>query len=199
MPINRPGPYTLLFPMLFQQLSHDFEVNCDVSGTPVTGTPADDVEMITSVIENYVPLDVAANALWAAVRQMFNAATLCSTYTLWKRTETTTERIFISGGVLTTPNGSSAAANTLAGQGTFTFRSGGGGVGKLVFLEGTFGTNPTDRLPWASSVDPAAVAVRDYLMSDDNIIAARDRGYPVTPLNAAFGQNEKLFNRRYRS
>lgn len=199
MAILRPGPYTLQFPMQHLELTHAIEVNCDVLGTPTIGTVPGDVNMVASSAGVDVTLDDAANDMWDAFRQMYNAATLCSTYTLWKRTETTTERIFISGGVLTSPNGVSAAANTLAGQGTFTFRSGAGGIGKLVFLEGTFGTSPTGRLPWASSTDPAAIAIRNYILSDENIISARDRGFPVTPMNATFGQNEKVFNRRFRS
>ncbi len=193
----RPGPYTLQFPMQFSELSHNLEFNCDVLGTPASGDAPSTINMRDAGSTGLSDLETAANDLWAVIRPFFQGLTLCSTYTLWQRTLTTTERIFVSGGTLTTPNGGNPGANTPASQATYTLRSGGGGILKIVLLEGVFASN--SRVPMSSDGLASVPALRTYLLGEGCIVSARDRGFPVAAINSSYGQNEKIFNRRFRS
>lgn len=192
---HKAGPYTLTYPMIFNGLTHDLEVNCDVIGTAETGDAPDDVTLRTRSGVG-ADLDASANAFWGVVRGFFNGLTLCSTYNLWKRNENNDDRLFISGGTLTNPNGSNPTANTAAGQIILTWRTGGGNVMRLSLQEPVVPNN--DRVPIASSFDPNTIAVNGFIMSGLNFVMARDRSFPVAPMNQSFGQNEVTFKRRYR-
>lgn len=193
----RPGPYTLEFPQQFAELTHKLEFNCDVLGTPASGDAPSTIMMRDAGSTGLSDLATAANDLWGVIRPFFTPSTLCSTYTLWKRTLTTTERIFVSGGILTSPNGSGSGVNTPASQATYTLRSGAGGYLKVIFLEGLF--TSSSRIPMSSDTLTAVPAFRTYLLGDGCIVMARDRGFPVATMNSSYGQNEKIFDRRYRS
>lgn len=191
------GPYTLQIPMIWSELSHDLEVNCDVLGSPAAGADPSSVNLRTRNGDG-APLDDCANAFWDKVRPLFHLATLASTYTLWKRNTDNTDRVFVSGGTLTNLNGANIGApNTPASQATLTWRSAGGHYMKLIFLEGVF--SGSSRIPIASSTDPNVTALNGYITSGLNFVTARDRSFPVTPMNISYGQNEKVFQRRYRS
>lgn len=194
--MSTAGPYTLSFPMVYDELSHDFEVNCDVLGSPVVGSDPATINLRTRNGDG-ADLDTCANALWAELRQMFNASTLCSTYTLFKRNVNNENRDFISGGGLDLPNGSGVAANVPASQATFTWRSGGGHIMKMVLLEANLGGNGRGPLPSTGNV--FINSLNGFVLSGLNFVSARDRSFPVAALNASFGQNEKIFERRFRS
>lgn len=197
MAINPVGPYTLQFPYFVPSLQHDLEINCDVIGTPTPGTIATSV-LMRSKGSTTPTLQDSADAIWELVRPFFNTATLCSTFALYKRNPDTTERQFISGGDLSTPNGSNATAPNLASQLTLAWRTVNGDGLKLVLLELVTGGNNT-RAPMTSLGDPVINAINAYMLSDDSVIAGRDRSFAVSPINASFGQNEKVWARRYRS
>lgn len=190
------GPYTLEFPTIFNELGHVIELNCDAVGTPTTGDDPTTVFLRTR--DNVgATLDDSANAIWDLLRAFFNATTLCSTYNLWKRNPDNNDRLFISGGVLANPNGSSATANVPANQCVMTWRSGNGNIMKISLVENIITSN--SRVPLASSTAPMVTALSAFVLSDANVIMARDRSFPVASMNVSFSQNEKVFNRRFRS
>ena len=191
-----PGPFVLEYPLVVQNLAHAITINCDIIGAHVTGT---DPSLIAMRAKGGVPvdLDIAANALWDVIRTFYNTEALCSTFNLWSVTADNADRLFVSGGTLTAPNGAAAAATHLAWSSIYTFRSGNGNTLKFTFLETTAVGN--DRIPLASDVVNGVPAFRAYVMSDDNIAMARDRSFPVAPMNSSYSQNEKTANRRFRS
>jgi len=191
-----PGPYQLEIPYIIQGFTHYFHVNCDVIGSPVVGSAPADVDMRTKG-SGPTPLSTSANLLWATIRPLLSTTTLASTYVLWKFQTTNQDRIFISGGDLTAPNGSNVATPTLAWQGVMSFRSGGGNIGKLQVMEPVIALN--GRYPLGGGAIGETVAVKNYLMGSTCIVMARDRSFPVAPLNESFGQNDTLRDKRFRS
>jgi hypothetical protein len=194
--MSTAGPYTLQFPIIQTGLLHLQEFNCDVLGTPAVGDDPSDVTMRTRVGDG-VDLETAATALWGVIRAMYNPSSLCSTYALFKRNVDNENRDFISGGSLSAPNGSSAGAAQLAHQTTLTYRTAGKGILKLVFIEDIW--TQQIRLPLNSGSAAEFGPINGYILGDDNIVMARNRTFPVAPLAATGGQNEKVFKRRYRA
>lgn len=191
------GPYILEYGIVVGGLSHSFEVNCDTLGTAVIGSDPDDIQMAARSEAATVTLQAGADALWTAYRRLLTTQHLCSTFTLWKAQATTTKRIFVSGGVLTTPNGMSAGAYKPAQQLTITLRSGTGRIGRIVAMEGPDGGNERHPInPADTGTDYNIFAA--YALSANSIICARDRSFFVQGMNATFGQNEVTYRERYR-
>ncbi len=190
------GPYTLEIPYVNQSISHSIEFNCDVLGTPSTGDDPGDVNLRSKDGEGR-PLNDSANAIWGFIRGLLNTGTLASTYNLWKRNPDNNDKLFISGGSLTAPNGVAATASTLAWYGIYTWRSGNGGILKVSVMEPWVSAN--SRSPLAVSVIPSVTAFNAWILGEDSVIMARDRSFPVAPMNESYGQNDKLFERRFRS
>lgn len=190
------GPYILEFPLVVTDIAHAITVNCDVIGNDVTGTPP---ASITLRAKGGVPvaLNTAADALWTVIKALYNTGMLCSTYNLWKMNVDNNDRLFVSGGTLTSPNGGAAAVTVLGGQATYTMRSGNGGIVKLTLIEGT--ANLNTRIPFASDVLNGVPALRTYLLGSTSIVMGRDRSFPVAAMSSSYGQNEKIFKRRFRS
>lgn len=191
-----PGPFLLDIPYVQTGEVHHFTANCDVVGDQSIGIPPTVVTMRTKGSGPQI-LSGAVTALWAVIRPLLPSTTLANSYVLWKYNGNNLDKTFISGGTLTAPNGSNVAAAILAQQMILTYRSGGGHIGKLVVNDVPFGSNA--RAPLGSGTFGETIPVKTYLLSDDCIVMARDRSFPVAGLNEAAGQNEKLWRRRYRS
>lgn len=190
------GPYLLDIPYLTSGMTHHLKINCDTLATPTVGQDPDDIAMRTKGSVPDTTLHAAANALWTAIRQIFSNTTLASVYSLFKTNEANEDLEFISGGSLTTPNGGSIAVPTLMWQLTMTYRSGNGHIGKVELMETVISSN--DRYPFGGGSIGETVAIKNYVMGANNIIMARDRSFPIAPLNEASGQNERLFRKRHR-
>ncbi len=196
MASRTPGPFLLDIPYVQTGEVHHFTVNCDVVGDATIGI-APTVVTMRSKGSGPLILAGAVDTLWDAIRPLMPTTTLANQYVLWKFTGTNLDKIFISGGTLTAPNGSSIAAVKIAQQIIMTYRSGGGNIGKLVVNDTVIDSNL--REPLGSGGLGETAAVKTYLLSDDCIVLARDRSFPVAGLNESVGQNEKLWRRRYRS
>ncbi len=196
MPSRAPGPYLLDIPILTSGEIHHMTFNCDTIGDPEIGSLPADVSMRTKGA-GPTPLDDSANALWAAMRPLYNTTSLAPDYVLWKIPGPNLDKTFISGGSLTTPNGSSASPAKLTYELICTFRSGGGNIGKVVFPEDVVDSEA--RGPLGGGLFGETVAVKAYLLSSANIVMARDRSFPVAGLSESSGPNRKLVTRRYRS
>jgi hypothetical protein len=196
MTVRPPGPFLLDIPYVQTGEVHHFTVNCDVVG-PATIGLAPTVVTMRSQGSGPLLLSGAADDLWDVVRPLMPDTTVATQYVLWKYNGTNLDKTFISGGTLTAPNGSSDGDVVLASQAIFTFRSGGGNTGKLVVNDTPIDSN--FRGPWGTGGIGVTAALKTYLLSPDCIVMARDRSFPVAALNESFGQNEKLWRRRYRS
>ena len=192
---NRPaGPYIFEIPYVADGMTHPLTINCDTIGNPATGTNPSFVTL-RSKDGTGVILSGAADAFWAVARAFFVGAVLASSYTLWKTNVLNSEREFVSAGTLTVPNGLTGATY-LSQQMTLTWRSGGGNIAKLVLLDVNQPGNA--RVPTVSSGIAAVTALNSWVLSGSSFLMARDRSFPVAPMNYSLGQNEVLFNKRFR-
>lgn len=197
MAVHPPGPYLVKIPYVVAGISHEFVINCDVVGDPAIGSDPNDVNMETKGAVAKTLSQAVNTDLWPLLRQFWSNTVLASAYTLVKCRPENNDVVFISGAALFPINGGAAAAPVLASQLTLTWYSALGNLAKVVMLEHSFPRS--DRVSIGATGEPVINDFLDYVSSDDNIIMARDRSFPVAGLNASFGQNEKVFNRRYRS
>lgn len=192
-----PGPYILDIPYTVSGLSHNLTINCDVIGTPAIGAAPNTIELETKNGEGIL-LSGAADELWGVLRPAMTTQALASTYTLWKANEDNGEKTFVSGGSLTTPNGSLVDAPMLTSQVTLTWRSARGNYARLQIMESAFAG--AARLPLLSSGHAVLYAISAYVLGPTSVVMARDRSFLIVPMNASFDpQNGTLHNRRNRS
>jgi hypothetical protein len=80
-------------------------------------------------------------------------------------------------------------------QTTLTFRSGSGGIAKLVFIEANLSGNQRAALvPNAAGTSPQRIAA--YALSSDSPFQALDNAFLVAALRDSRGENEAIRNRR---
>ena len=87
-------------------------------------------------------------------------------------------------------SGSSGVSDSAWTQAVLTFKTTLGGRFKLMLLEG--GAVPDLKIALSAGVSPAMNAIRDYLVSSADIVAAYDNGYPAVPLNFVTKTNDTL-------
>ena len=196
LPPNPPGPYILDIPYQCSGFFHHFTCNLKLVGDPAPGTAPADINVETRGATDSA-LDNAVNDLWTLVRQLGPSTNVATNWTVWKVNNTTTEKLYISSGDLSPANFAAPAAPTLASYVICSWRSVNGGTIKLEVMEPHWARN--DKVPLLSTGVAAFGALNTFILSDDNFVLARDRSWPAAPINASFGQNEKLFKRRYRS
>jgi hypothetical protein len=191
------GPYILAFSYFTAGLSHDHEVNCDTLGTAVPGSDPSDVLMAARSEAAEVTLQEFADEYFAVYRTALPTLTTCATFTLWKAGLTNTVRTFISGGNFATPNGSGIGAYVPAQQLTVTMRSASGRIGRFITIEpvNTGNVHEPVNIARGEAVDLYAA----YIMSARSPICGRDRSYFVQAMNFSLGQNEAVWEDRFRS
>lgn len=91
--------------------------------------------------------------------------------------------------------GTAVAGSQIAQQTTLTFRSIGGGSGRLQFMECSVSGNNKEAYPYANA---AIRAIADYVTNAANPILARDNTFFFANINCSHGQNERLWRKRYR-
>jgi hypothetical protein len=195
MTVYEPGPYSVTIDYVQTSLKHTIELQCDTVGAPAIGT-APSAVTLRSRDGTGVLLNGAADAFWDLFRVFLPATTAASSYVLWKREPGISDKTFISGGDLTTPNGGGVGPVVLCWQAVMTMRTGNGNIMKINAMEPV--TGGSFRLPIAASGVLFADALATYLLSGDNWVQSRDRSFPVAKLNLALGQNEKTFRARNR-
>jgi hypothetical protein len=191
------GPYVLEYGIVIGGLSHSFEFNCDTLGVATPGQDPDTLMMAARSETADVTLQEAADEMWAKYRPLLSPGHQCSTYTLWKTSATTTQKLFIAGGVLTTPNGGGVGAYIPAQQMTLTFRSATGRIGRFIAMETAYAGNGQIPLNPAGGIE-FTDAFAAYILSGRNVACARDRSFFVQALNDSRGQNEAVFEERFR-
>jgi hypothetical protein len=191
------GPYILEIPYIVADEGHSLRVNCDVTGSPAIGSAPSSITLETKDGDGIL-LNGGADEFWDAVRPLMSSDASATAYILWRANEDNNDLTFISGGTLTTPNGASGGDPILTSQATYTWRSGRGNWGRIQIMD-----QPIPLLskgPLLSTGQSVVNALSTYILGGTSFIMARDRSFLVVPLNASFDpQNQKLFNRRYRS
>jgi len=172
--------------------THKLRCNIMVVGTPPAGTvpTAIDVNKRGGTTAN---LQVVADQVWSYFRLLYGITQSASSFTLWNWV-TNTAKDFVAAGTLTTPLGATGAFQSMQ-QTTLTFRSGGGGIAKLVFIEpNQTGESRSPLIPNAAG--SAVQRIAAFALSADSPFQALDNGFFVAALRDARGQNEAIRNRR---
>ncbi|MEP6634070.1 MAG: hypothetical protein ABJA62_07660, partial [Luteimonas sp.] len=172
MATRKEGPYVLKIPYVADGHPHQFQVNCDVIGSPVIGAEPADVQMKTRG-GSPVTLVTASADLWAVVRAYLSNLVTAITYELFAVHPTNGIHSFVSGGTLAQPNGGKPAATNPAQQATFTFRTGAAHIMKLELLDVYVTANT--RSPLGGGGIPETAALKTYILSGANICSGRDR------------------------
>jgi len=125
----------------------------------------------------------------------FHTSTEFIRFELWKYPVAGFDAQYIATANVTVV-GLSAVATSPAHQMTLTFRSAAGGVMRLQFMETVYVLNNKNTFPTGITVIDALAT---YTIGSTSVIQARDDSRPVASLRASFGQNEKLFRKRFRT
>jgi hypothetical protein len=201
MATNFPGPYSVEYKYAVsngvQTLVHSLELSCAVIGNPAVGSVPGSIAVQTKSGASLALL-TAVNDVWNIIRTGLNLTVATSQgWTLWKYQPNTLAKDFISAGTVTNPGGTASGQAIVAGQQKLTFRSANGGIMQVNLLEGAIaGTAVTPLVP--AGTGAWHVVLASYLLSSSGWVIARDDSYPVAALNVAFGQNEAVFNKRFR-
>lgn len=92
--------------------------------------------------------------------------------------------------------GVNGTGSQVAKQATYTFRSLGGGSGRIQLMESSITLDTKQSYPYGSAV---LNAIPDLVTSTANFILARDNTFMFANLHLSSGQNERLFRKRFRS
>lgn len=190
---NLPGPYEIEYSLVGWTApvrEHVLRISVAAVGTPAVGSLPTAID-IQKMGGSTAKLNVVANQFWEFIRLFYSSSIQCAGYQLWRYVSGTLGKDFISTGAVTNP-AANAGAGINAQQLTQTYRSANGGILKLVLLEvNQSGDNRIALVPNAAGTASQRLAA--YVMSADNVILARDDAYPVNPLRASLGQNEKIW------
>lgn len=192
---NFPGPYGVEIEYIVDGVTHNHEVNCSVQGSPAAGV---DMTTLTVDTKDGVGANLAINVsdYVDEMRKNYNVAVQFSQYTLWKYDALSTARNFISSealGVL----GTNVSPTVPAQQMTQTYRTAEGGIMRIVLLEHVYDSQGQSAL--ATNTQDGIQTMKNIIVADSNWILARDTSYPIAPLGLSFGENERVWRKRYRS
>lgn len=200
MAVNFPGPYEVRIfyttnPTSLGPLTHQMRLNLRIDGTPAPGTPFTSIDALRRD-DSPFPLDGEIDDWVTAISPLWvnSPANTIDYAELWKYEPESFDASYISTySIAHTCTG--ATACTPAGQAMITFRTSGGGVLKINFLECEIGLGVKDALPF-SNADADAVA--DAVVAGTFPWLGRDGTYPFACIALWPGQNEALFKRRFR-
>lgn len=195
---NFPGPMEIEWRYTVTNIEHKLRLSFDVPNIAaiVPGMDIADIQPVVRTGANAsTTLVPYVNSLLADLQPFFNASDASGgVLDVWLYTLGTYDRTWITSYTPPwTPN--SAVDTGLASQTTMTFRSGNGGIMKLVLLE-TAGNSNAQISP--SNYDSVLTAVADNFTDADSIWIARDNGYAIGNIRLSPGQNEATWRKRYR-
>lgn len=194
MPTNYTGPYAIEFEYIVEDQSHKQLISCDTQGTPVAGCDPSTVTLETKDTVG-VDMQTAVQAYIDEVVGFYDSGVSFIGYTLWKYTALSEVRTFITSDTLGDV-GLSGGPSRLAGQTTLSFRTQEGGIFKLVYLETIFtDDNQISLGGWGNA---NAIAIVAMVTATNTWFLAKDTSYPISALRASFGENERVFKKRYR-
>lgn len=201
MATNFPGPYEVeyKYSVTINSLTivHSLALSCAVIGNPAVGSVPGSIAVQTKSGASLALL-TAVNDVWNIVRTgLSSSGVSCLSWTLWRYVPNTLAKDFITAGQVTNPAGTQGPAAVAAAQTKLTFRSANGGIFQTNLLESS-NSNVTIGPLIPAGTGAWQVIYAAYALSSSGWMIARDDSYPVAALNVAFGQNEALFNKRYR-
>lgn len=192
---NFPGPYELEYTLLINGRTSLIRYSVVVTNSPSVGAPLSDflLRLKNTTTRN---AQQCANDFWSRARALYNSGVSCTGVTLWRYRPNSLAKDYMTAAPVTNPNGLSNQPTNLGGQVIMTFRSGAGGIAKLVFLETPYTSNGIESFSPTATTPHQLLA--QYAVSGDSPIVARDNGFLVTGIRILFGQNEAIWRRRFR-
>lgn len=177
------------FPLIEHTLTFDVLAFEDYEA----GTPFDDIRIFLRDGTN-APLFETIDALVAGFIGIYSGESTFIRAELWKIPEGTFAGTFVSTYPINEP-GVSVTNSVPAQQLTYTFRSIGGGSGRLQLMEPAVAGNSKTSYPYGSA---ALNAIPDFVTAAAGAIVARDNTFMFANIHLSLGQNERLFRKRYR-
>lgn len=190
---NWPGPYAVEYTYVSALREHSCELNCIAIGDPAPGTAIGSITLATRS-GGSVALQTGVQNFWNWYRQGHAVASSLLTWTLWKYNVGTLEKTFVNAGTVTNPLGSAGVAVAF-GQDIATFRTAGGNILNVVWMEGNSGGLQNSVVLTPSAVGDAYQKVAAYVLSSEGWIFGRDDTWPIASLKRSSGQNEALWRK----
>jgi len=200
MALNFPGPYEvrLYYSSNYSVggiIQHSQRLNVIIDPEP---DPGDLFSTISAIRRDGSPFALDGEVDdWVAAMQPFypNAAGNSFDYAeLWKYEPESFDASFVSTYPIALA-GTSASVVNQTGQAIVTFRTLGGGVMKLSFMESVVGVGVRDTLPFANA---ALDALADSVVAGTFPWVGRDGTYPFACIALFPGNNEAVFKKRFR-
>lgn len=173
--------------------THTYDVNGQ--GIPIAGLSFNDYQVNTKgggtidldqhIVNDYLPL----------IQPLFSTTTSFIRAELWYAQEASTNFSYISSMAIGV-NGTSGNDAVPAQQSTLTFRSIGGGIARLQYMESVIDSNAQTSAPFTNTV---TLAIANYAVGASSPIIARDNTYLNAPNKDNEGQSEVLWRKRYRA
>lgn len=199
MPENFDGQYEVSIiydtvPSTFPLLEHTLTFDVLPVGTIPAGTDFSDIEIeqrngLTQT------LDLAVDAFVAGMIALYPATATIIRAELNYIPEGTYAKTFIATYPIDEV-GTNGGSSQVAQQSTYTFRSIGGGSGRIQFMESSITGNSKSSYPYGSA---SLNAIPDLITAVTNFIIARDNTFMFANLHLSSGQNERLFRKRFRT
>lgn len=163
----------------------------------VTVNPGDPFSVIDITMRGggFITLDTAIDSFVAGMIGLYPASTSIIRAELWHIPEGTYAGTFISAYSIDEV-GTNVGASQPSFQATYTFRSIGGGSGRIQLMESSIVSNARLSYPYANA---AQNAIPDLITPTTGFIVARDNTFMFANIHLSVGQNERLFRKRYRS
>lgn len=194
---NLPGPYQVDYEYQVDTLTHHKRFNCIVIGNPTVPTPVASLQLATKGGGN-VSLQTGIDNYWNNARLGYSTTTSILSVTLWRFLPGTLNKDFIASVTVTNPLGNGGGSYSAAHQTTLTFRTAGGSIMKDVFIEDTSGLS-TRIVLIPSGAGTYGQRAAAYWLSSEGWAIGADDTYPVSALRSSAGQNEAVFNKRFRN
>jgi len=201
MALNYPGPFGLRMfyttTISSVAVEHMAEYNIDLTdATPTPGTAFADLDVQLQDLTSDV-LSTYCNAWTTLIKPLFNngAGNSIDRYELWQYDDESFDATFISALSAGTATTGTTAATT-AGQVIITYRTIGGGIMKLNFMETIIAVGIRDTPPFANAT---LDAINTFILSGDNAFLGRDNTFPFASIAMYPGTNEALFKKRFRN
>lgn len=176
------------------QLPHVLKFDVAVNGDPPAGSDPGDVELTRKDLSP-VEWNTFLTVDWLPLmRACFDTFTDFIRAELWKIPEGTFNGQFITA-LEIGEVGTLGSANQLSQQTTFTFRSQGGGTGRIQLMESGFSGSVRQSPPFTSA---QANNLSNYVIGTTSPILARDNTPFIARIHQCDGQNEIIWRKRNR-
>lgn len=178
-------------PTGFSNMEHRLTIDVNVTSDPDVGAEFVDIDL-TQRNGSITNLELQTDALVALLQPFLSTTSDISRAELFKIPEGTTDKLFIASYDIALA-GTIAAEEIPAQQATLTFRSTGGGWGKVQIMEPVVSGKVKISPPYTG----AALALANHIVSTAGVYKARDNGFLFSNLHYSLTENEKLMKKRY--